>query len=174
MQIKVEKKSYSFNNLSKLQGKKYSYYKFSAISPRFTAINILYILIYSSYVWSVKLVACTQSLFQIQTTKESFWSMNQFIMWFSTTDQNRKKLSKFSYMISLSTHLLPHEFIYKSKQPISSVACRVKLFNSFKSLWSVVDQRLSMFKINCHIGLCGRLWTQGNSRHKNSKYRLKF
>lgn len=26
MQIKVEKKSYSFNNLNKLQGKKYSYY----------------------------------------------------------------------------------------------------------------------------------------------------
>ena len=27
------------------------------------------------------------------------------------------------YMISHSTHLLPHEFIYKSNQPISSVAC---------------------------------------------------
>ena len=57
--------------------------------PRFTAINIISILKYSGYVWNVKifLVAFTQSLFQKKKkTKESFWWMTQFIMWFLTTD----------------------------------------------------------------------------------------
>ena len=49
MQIKEDKKSYSFNNLNKLQGKKYSYYNLATFL-RGSERLILYILIYSGYV----------------------------------------------------------------------------------------------------------------------------
>ena len=90
MQIKEEKKSYSFNNLNKLQGKKYSNYNLATCvrgSQRLILSVFWNSLKYSGYVWNVK-IGRLLAIFipKKKKTKESFWWMTQFIMWFLTTD----------------------------------------------------------------------------------------